>query len=93
MCNLGLSKVLMYDFHYNFTKRKYGEKAKLLFTDTDLLCYHIKTDDVYEDLYRERDLFGNSDYVKSSKFFFDKNKKKQLVNLKMKHQGSLLLNL
>ena len=75
MCILDLSKTLMYDFHYNYIKCKYGSKAKLLFTDTDSLCYVITTDDVYEDLYRDRELFDNSDYPKSSKFFFDENKK------------------
>ena len=74
MCILDPSKVLMYDFHYNFTTRKYGAKAKL-FTDTDSLCYHIQTDDVYEDLYQDRELFDNSDYAKSSTFFFAENKK------------------
>ena len=75
MCILDLSKVLMYDFHYNFIKAKYGDRAKLLFTDTDSLCYHILTDDVYEDLYNHKDMFDNSDYSKSSKFYFDENKK------------------
>ena len=75
MCILDLSKVLMYDFHYNFIKKKYGDRAKLLFTDTDSLCYHILTDDVYEDLYNHKDMFDNSDYSKSSKFYFDENKK------------------
>ena len=75
MCILDLSKVLMYDFHYNFIKEKYGDRAKLLFTDTDSLCYHILTDDVYEDLYNHKDMFDNSDYSKSSKFYFDENKK------------------
>ena len=65
----------MYDFHYNFIKAKYGEKAILLFSDTDSLCYLISTEDVYEDLFEHRDFFDNSDYPKSSKFFFNDNKK------------------
>ena len=75
MCILDLSKVLMYDFHYNFIKEKYGDRANLLFTDTDSLCYYIYTDDVYQDLYNHREMFDNSDYSKSSKFYFDENKK------------------
>ena len=75
MCILDLSKVLMYGFHYNFIKAKYGDRARLLLTDTDSLFYIIQTDDVYQDLYNHRDMFDNSDYSKSSKFFFDENKK------------------
>ena len=89
MCILDLSKVLMYDFHYNFIKVKYGDRAKLLFTDTDSLCYHIQTDDVYKDLYNYRDMFDNSDYSKSSKFYFDENKK-VIGNLKMRLRVILL---
>ena len=49
---LDLSKTLMYDFHYNYIKRRYPD-SMLLFTDRDSLTYEIQMDNVYEDFSHE----------------------------------------
>ena len=74
-CILDLSKTLIYDFHYNYIKQKYDNKAKLLFTDTDSLTYEIETHDAYADFWQNKDKFDNSDYNTNSTFFNIDNKK------------------
>ena len=75
MCILDLSKMLMYDFHYNYIKRKYGNRAKLLFTDMDCLTYEIKAKDVYKDFWNDKEMFDNSDYPENSPYHCNTNKK------------------
>lgn len=104
MCILDLSKTLMYDFHYNYIRKKYPD-SQLLFTDTDSLFYQIKSEkDIYEEFWVDRNLFDNSDYPKSSKYYFNENKKvigkfkdeaagkviKEFVGLKSKMYSYLL---
>jgi len=47
---LELSKLLMYQFHYDYIVKTYEDRATLLFTDTDSLTYHIQTEDLYADM-------------------------------------------
>ena len=75
MCILDLSETLMYDFHYNYIKKKYGDRAKHLFTDTDSLTYEIEAEDVYKDFWNDKDMFDNSDYQENSLYYCNANKK------------------
>ena len=49
--------------------------AELLFADTDSLTYEIKTEDIYEDFYKDKDWYGFSNYPEDSKFYdpFNRN--------------------
>ena len=66
MSILDLSKTLMYGFHYDYIKPKYGNNASLLFTDTDSLCYEVKTKDFYKDISNDvTEWFDTSNYEKN----------------------------
>ena len=71
---LDLSKLYMFDFHYNYIVKEY-DNYKLLFSDTDSFCYHLETKNIYEDMYNDRHLFDLSNYSKHSKYFSEDNKK------------------
>ena len=48
---LDLSKIVMYEFHYDYMKQKYNnDKLTLCYMDTDSLIYSIETDDFYKDI-------------------------------------------
>jgi hypothetical protein len=69
MSILDISKTLMHDFHYNYIKPKYGDDAKLLFTDTDSLCYEINTEDFFKDISGDvYEMFDTSNLGKSATF-------------------------
>ena len=73
---LDLSKFLMYQFHYEHIKQLYpGEKSKMLFTDTDSLTYLIRTEDIYEDMLKNKQLYDFSGYDKNHKCYSTENKK------------------
>ena len=83
MSILEFRKVLMYEFHYDYIKNKYGNNSRLLFTDTDSLMYEIKTEDVYKDFSNDKEMFDFINYSTKSKYYDNLNK---LVVGKMKYE-------
>ena len=77
----------MYDFHYNFIKKSFY--AELLFTDTDSLTQEIKSENVYEEFFKWKNLFDFSNYSKDSKFF-DKTNKKVIGKMKDEFGGVIV---
>ena len=47
---LEVSKILMYEFWYDYMKPKYGDNVKLCYMDTDSFIMNIKTEDFYKDI-------------------------------------------
>ena len=47
---LELSKILIYEFWYDYVKLEYGERAKLCYINTDSFIVYIKIDDIYKDI-------------------------------------------
>ena len=47
---LEISKILMYEFWYDYVKPKYSDNAKLCYMDTDSFIMHLKTEDFYKDI-------------------------------------------
>ena len=62
MCILELSKIVMYKFHYDYIKKKYDNKSRLLFTDNGSLMSEIKTKVVHEDFSSDKEMFNFSKY-------------------------------
>ena len=50
MSILDISKILMYEFWYDYIKPKQGDRVKLCYTDTDSFLLHIITKDFYENI-------------------------------------------
>ena len=82
MCILDLSKTLMCDCHYNYFKSRYNNKVELLFTDTDSLCYEMRTNNYLTIVITPKIVHTLVWRIK-----------KLSVNLKMKQLACLLWNL
>ena len=73
---LDISKILMYEFWYDYMKPKYNDNVKLCYTDTDSFVMNIKTNDFYKDIANDVDKrFDTSNYEVNRPLPTEKNKK------------------
>ncbi|XP_066905881.1 uncharacterized protein [Halyomorpha halys] len=90
MSILDISKIKMYDFHYNVMKPKYGENIDLCYMDTDSFIYYIKTNDFYNDIKTMIDEFDTSDYSKDNVYGLPLINKKVLGKMKDENCGNIM---
>ena len=73
---LEISKILMYEFWYDYMKPKYDNDGKLCYMDTDSFIMNIKTNDFYEDIVNDAEnRFDTSNYEVNRPLPMGKNKK------------------
>ena len=73
---LEISKILRYEFWYDYIKHKYQNNAKLCYMDTDRFIVNIKTEDFYEDIPIDVEKrFDTSNYEANRPLPKGKNKK------------------
>ena len=91
MSILDLSKLHMYSFYYDVLKKKYEDKVRLIYTDTDSFVTHIKTEDVYDDFNEMKKHMDFSGYDKEHKCY-DATNKKVLGKFKDEVDGKIITN-
>ena len=76
LCILEISKIITYECWYDYVKNKYGNKARLCYTDTDSFVINVKTNDFYKDTSQDvNERFDTSNYTFDRPLPKGKNKK------------------
>ena len=63
--SLEISRIVIYEFWYDYVKPKRIEKANLCYMDTDSFTVYIKTENIYSDIAKDDEKrFDTSNYLK-----------------------------
>ena len=71
MCMVELSRVSMYEFHYDCMKKKCGKKSRLLFTYNDRLVHEIETENVSREFSKNKEMFDFTVCFSKPKYYND----------------------
>ena len=82
MSILDISKILMYEFWCDYINRKYGDRAKLNYRNTDSFIIYIKTEYFFEDISNDVERwFHTPNYDKNDKRPLPIGKNKEVPGL------------
>ena len=88
---LELSKIIMYEFWYDYVKVKYMDNAKLCYMDTDSFVINVKTKDFYKDIAEDvKERFDTSNFSYDRPLPIDMTKK--VVGLMKDELGGGIIN-
>ena len=91
---LDLSKIVMYEFHYDYMKKKYDDdKLTLCYMDTDSLIYDIETEDFYKDIADDvENRFATSGYRNNRSRPLPVGKNKKVIGLMKDELGGEIMS-
>ena len=89
---LDLSKMLMYKFHYDYMKPRYGSKVNLCYMDSDSFVYEIEKEDFYRDIAKDVEKrFDKSGYSRDVNRPLPIGKNKKLIGLMKDNLGGKIM--
>ncbi|RLU18549.1 hypothetical protein DMN91_008906 [Ooceraea biroi] len=90
MCILDISKTRLYEFHYEYMAPLYGDKCRIIYTDTDSLIYGIECEDAYADMACDIARFDTSDYPADNAYGMPLRNKKVPGLMKDENNGAVM---
>lgn len=88
---LDLPKSPLYQFHYSYMQKIFGDKCKILYCDTGSSIYEITGINVYEIMKEDIEWFGTSDYPENNQFGLSRVNKKVIGLMKDECCGNIML--